>query len=156
ERLVDAISPYGYPGASFVGPERPAEERPIDPAQIDWSETGLVSAFVRDRIGEGTCFAGGTVRNQVQIADGTDGIRKRLREQIRRNERRGWEVRFATGPEDGARLSAFKRAYDETMTRTGAADRYLYPTEYFETALKSRNCRLLVAEREGEGLAGGI
>ena len=31
--------------------------------EIDWSETGLVSVFVRDRIGERPCFAGGTVRS---------------------------------------------------------------------------------------------
>ncbi len=42
----DAISPYGYPGASG------RSETPIDPDQIDWSPTGLVSVFVRGRIGE--------------------------------------------------------------------------------------------------------
>ena len=127
------------------------------PQQIDWSETGLVSVFVRDRIGESRTFAGGTVRNLVQIAEGDGGIRKRLREQIRRNERRGWEVRFATGPEDAAALTAFKYAYDETMARTGAAERYLYPREYFETLLKGE--RLLAPARRARWrrrLAGAI
>src|SRR5262245_41875264 len=50
---VDAISPYGYPGAS--GDYR----EPVDPGEIDWSATGLVSIFVRDRIGA-ECLAGGT------------------------------------------------------------------------------------------------
>ena len=81
---VDAISPYGYPGGSG------APERPIDPDRIDWSQTGLVSVFVRGRIGEDASLLGGTVRNHVHVADGDAGIRKRLREQIRRNERRGW------------------------------------------------------------------
>ena len=146
----DAISPYGYPGAR----ENPTD--PPDADEIAWTGTGLVSLFVRDRIGERTCLSGGTLRAHVHIADGTDGIRKRLREQIRRNERQGWEIRFATGPEDGARLAAFKQAYDETMARTGAADRYLYPREYFETLLKSDSCWLLTAERDGAGLAGAI
>jgi hypothetical protein len=152
---VDAISPYGYPGAHLLDPQAPGSEA-LDAQQIDWSETGLVSVFVRDRIGESRSFAGGTVRNVVQIAEGDAGIRKRLREQIRRNERRGWEVRFATGPEDAAALTAFKYAYDETMARTGAAERYLYPLPYFETLLKGGGCWLLLAEREGRRLAGAF
>jgi hypothetical protein len=147
---IDAISPYGYPGGSGNLGE------PLDPDAIDWSETGLVSVFVRDRIGESPTFVGGTVRNHVQIADGDSGIRKRLREQIRRNERGGWEVRFATGPEDAPALAAFKYAYDETMARTGAAERYLYPREYFETLLQGKGCWLLVAERDGRRLAGAL
>lgn len=152
---VDAISPYGYPGAHLLDPQAPGSEA-LDAQQIDWSETGLVSVFVRDRIGESRSFAGGTIRNVVQIAEGDAGIRKRLREQIRRNERRGWEVRFATGPEDAAALTAFKYAYDETMARTGAAERYLYPLPYFETLLKGGGCWLLLAEREGRRLAGAF
>src|SRR4051812_16075810 len=48
--LVDAISPYGYPGADRV------PEDPPGPGEIDWSDTGLVSIFVRDRIGERPCL----------------------------------------------------------------------------------------------------
>jgi hypothetical protein len=147
----DAISPYGYPGASDAFPDPP------DPAAIDWSEAGLVSVFVRDRIGGDACFAGGTVRNQVQIAAGDGGIRKRLREQIRRNQRRGWGVETAAGGEVPAeRRVAFERAYAETMARTGAADRYLYESAYFECLLATAGSWLLVAEREGNGLAGAI
>ncbi len=147
---VDAISPYGYPGASG----QPGT--PLDPAEIDWSATGLVSVFVRDRIG-GECLTGGTVRNNVHVADGDSGIRKRLREQIRRNERRGWSVDVASGPGvEEAAWSAFERAYGETMARTGAADRYLYPTAYFQTLLQSPSSWLVVASREGTALAGAI
>jgi hypothetical protein len=146
----DAISPYGYPGAA--GPYR----EPIDPGGIDWSETGLVSLFVRDRIGE-ECLSGGTLRNHVHIAEGDSGIRKRLREQIRRNERRGWEVQVIGGPDaDGPARSAFERAYAETMARTEAAERYLYPSEYFERLLGSDRSWLLLGARGGEGLAGAI
>jgi hypothetical protein len=148
ERL-DAISPYGYPGG------RGSYGEPIDPGEVDWSGTGLVSVFVRDRIGE-SCLIGGTLRNHVHVAEGAGGIRKRLREQIRRNERRGWEIRFATGPEDAEALAAFKLAYDETMARTGAADRYLYPLEYFETLLKGEGSWLLTAARDGARLAGAL
>jgi hypothetical protein len=151
DERTDAISPYGYPGAA----ETP--ESPLDPAEIDWSETGLVSVFVRGRIGEEAPLTGGTVRNHVHIADGDAGIRKRLREQIRRNERRGWEVRAIPGPEaDGDVRTAFERAYAETMARTGAAERYLYPSEYFRGLLRSERSWLVVATREGAALAGAI
>ena len=151
---LDAISPYGYPGGSGLqGP-------PLDPGAVDWSETGLVSFFVRDRIGEDSCFAGGTVRNYVHIADGDSGIRKRLREQIRRSERRGWAVATVRGPEAGRETrAAFERAYAETMARTGAAERYLYPSEYFSTLLRSECSWLLMASRDQEpagGSAGAI
>ncbi|HEX3562614.1 MAG TPA: GNAT family N-acetyltransferase [Solirubrobacterales bacterium] len=148
---VDAISPYGYPGAS----EQP--DSPLDPGEIDWSGTGLASAFIRGRIGGTAPFTGGTVRNHVHIAENDSGIRKRLREQIRRNERRGWEIGVLNGPEAAAADRAtFERAYGETMARTGAADRYLFPSEYFESLLRSERTRLLLAARGSEGLAGAI
>jgi hypothetical protein len=148
---IDAISPYGYPGASTE------PERPLDPDEIDWSGTGLVSVFVRGKIGETAPFTGGTVRNHVHVAEGDSGIRKRLREQIRRNERRGWEISVVRGPEAAAgERAVFERAYGETMARTGAADRYLFPSEYFERLLRSERSWLLVGSRESEGLAGAI
>ncbi len=148
---LDAISPYGYPGADR------SPDDPPDPASIDWSATGLVSIFVRDRIGDRPCFAGGTVRSHVHLADGESGVRKRLREQIRRNERRGWAMRLVPGREvEMGQLRDFDRAYAETMTRTGAAQRYLYPTSYFARLLLSERSWLILAEREGEPLASAI
>jgi Acetyltransferase (GNAT) domain len=148
---LDAISPYGYPGADRTPGDPP------DPGEIDWSGTGLVSVFVRDRVGEAPCFAGGTVRAHLQVAAGVGGVRKRLREQIRRNERRGWETRLVPGREvEMGQLGGFERAYAETMTRTGAADRYLYPTSYFARLLLSERSWLLLAEHEAEPLAGAI
>jgi Acetyltransferase (GNAT) domain len=148
---LDAISPYGYPGADRT------PEDPSDPEEVDWSETGLVSIFVRDRIGDRPSFAGGTLRTHVQVADGDAGVRKRLREQIRRNERRGWETRLIPGREvEMGQLGAFERAYAETMARTGAAQRYLYPTSYFARLLLSEPSWLILAEREGQPLAGAI
>ncbi len=148
---VDAISPYGYPGADG-SPDDPPEA-----SRVDWSDTGLVSIFVRDRIGSGPCLAGGTVRTHVHVADGDGGVRKRLREQIRRNERRGWEIRLTSGPEAASEQRAgFERAYAETMARTGAPERYLYPSGYFERLLGSERSWLVLAERQGAVLAGAI
>jgi hypothetical protein len=148
----DAISPYGYPGA--VESPDPAP----DPAGIDWSGTNLVSVFIRDRIGEHPALAGGTIRSEVHVAEGREGIRKRLREQIRRNERRGWSVQVQRGGEVAAESrEAFERAYAETMTRTEAAERYLFGSEYFERLLASERCWLLLASHEeGPGQAGAI
>lgn len=147
----DAISPYGYPGAR----ELPSD--PLDPASVDWTGTGLVSVFVRDRIGDAACLAGGTLRSHVHVAEGPGGIRKRLREQIRRGERRGWEARVVPGGEvEMGELRGFERAYNETMARTGAAERYLYPISYFARLLLSEPSWLLLAEREGDALAGAI
>jgi hypothetical protein len=117
---LDAISPYGYPGAEGPPGSPPA------PGEVDWSETGLVSVFVRDRIGGPHCLAEGTERARVQIADPgrESGVRKRLGQQIRRNERRGWSVVPRHGPEvTDEERTAFERAYAETMARTGAAER---------------------------------
>jgi hypothetical protein len=149
---LDATSPYGYPGASGVG------DAPPDPAEIDWEETGLVSLFLRDRIGEPPSLAEGTVRSEVQLVEGEGGIRKRLREQIRSNERRGWLVESRRGTEvQAAALEGFEAAYAETMARTGAGARYLFSTEYFRTILSSGRAWLLLASRErGSATAGAI
>lgn len=146
ERL-DAISPYGYPGGSA------APDDPPDPAGIDWSATSLVSLFIRDRIGDRPCLAGGTARSQVHLADpGREGgIRKRLRQQIRANERRGWQVGAEPGAAaDPADIAAFEAAYAQTMRRTGAAERYFFSSGYFESVLAEPSAWLLLAGRPGE------
>lgn len=149
---VDAISPYGYPGASAA----PAD--PPDPQAVDWSATGLVSVFVRDRVGASTCLRGGTRRADVHIADPSapTGVRKRLREQIRRNERHGWSVRPAPGPDAAAEdRAAFERAYTQTMERTGASARYFFEPAYFERVLASDASWLLLAGRGEEPPSAG-
>ena len=148
----DAISPYGYPGANLVPAQAP------DPAAIDWSQTGLVSLFIRDRIGEAPVLGGGSVRAEVHLADPRreSGMRKRLREQIRRNERRGWRVAAEPGREAEAMdRTAFELAYAETMARAGASERYLYGPEYFDALLAAETAWLLLAGRQGEGASAG-
>jgi hypothetical protein len=149
---LDAISPYGYPGASGV------RDTPPDPGEIAWEETGLVSLFLRDRIGEPPSLAEGTLRSEVQLAEGEGGIRKRLREQIRSNERRGWLVESRPGTDvDAAALEGFEAAYAETMARTGAGPRYLFSTEYFRAIFGTGRAWLLLASRErGSATAGAI
>jgi hypothetical protein len=141
---IDAISPYGYPGAS-----EPPEDPPA-PDRVDWSATGLVSLFVRDRVGDANCLGGGTERARVHLADpgAGSGVRKRLREQIRRNQRRGWAIGVTPGPETAeSEREAFARAYTETMTRAGASRRYFFDRAYFDAVLSVERCWLLLARR---------
>jgi hypothetical protein len=151
----DAISPYGYPGASGA----PAGA-PVDPEAVDWSATGLVSVFLRDRIGGDPAIAGATARSTVQVHDPARprGVRARLGEQIRHNEREGWTVERSPGPEArAARRRAFAEAYAETMTRAEAAARYFFGADYLDAVLGFEGSWLLTAlAPSGEPGAGAI
>jgi hypothetical protein len=61
-RLIDGVSPYGYPG---VGGDAQVS---LDPATVDFGATGLVTAFIRHTLGE-PALARASERNVVQIAD---------------------------------------------------------------------------------------
>jgi Acetyltransferase (GNAT) domain len=162
---IDAISPYGYPGIvkadfDFEGAIAPQKAKSaIVPADIDFSGTGLVSAFIRHTL-DSPVFAGATERNVVQIADPALPLKSRGsdRNQINKNRRNGYEVRLVPGPEttpeDRAGLFA---AYEQTMRRTGAAEHYFFGNEYFETILGSPRTWLVVAHApEGGVVAASI
>jgi Acetyltransferase (GNAT) domain len=153
----DAISPYGYPGIA-VHP-RDADcaidhaiawsiaQSAIDPATIDFSGTGLVSAFIRHTLGEPP-LAGVSERNVVQIADPELPPKSRSsdRNQINKNLRRGYEIRLVPGPDTtGTERAGFLAAYEETMRRTAAAERYFFAAEYFDRILTSTQTWLALA-----------
>jgi hypothetical protein len=141
--LRDAISPYGYPGATIEG-DGPAP----DADEVDWAPTELVSLFVRDRLGD-PAFAHPSPRSSIYLHDpGRErGIRARLAEQVRAAERSGWRVETIAGPNaDDAALAAFEAAYEQTMRRTEAADRYFFGTDYYRAALDFPDSRLLLAK----------
>jgi hypothetical protein len=146
--LRDASSSYGYPGGS--GP--PA----LDP--IDYSDTGLVSVFLRDRVGAHPCLPGGTVRAMVQIADPSLPRKSRMsdRQQVRRNARAGWsvEIRAGTAVSDEQR-AGFERAYRETMVRTEAAPRYFFGSEYFAAVIGAPLTWLALALAPGGEVGAG-
>lgn len=149
---LDAISPYGYPGAtargSGTGPQRAGD--------VDWSESGLVSLFVRDRLTEPHAFAEGNQRSVVQVHDPARPrhLRSRFAEQIRRNERNGLAVEALANPVPEA-VESFHAAYIETMRRAEAAERYLYPPEYFATILAFERSWLLTGRTSSGELAAG-
>ena len=150
--LRDAVSPYGYPGAKVEG-HVPAPE----PAEIDWSATGLVSLFIRDRLGEPT-LGGANPRSTVFLhdPDGERAVRSRLAEQVRAGERAGWTVSTTPGPSVGEdELAEFATAYEQTMRRTEAVERYFFGRDYYRAALDFPLSWLLVA-RGPEGEAGAV
>jgi Acetyltransferase (GNAT) domain len=150
----DGISPYGYPGfaggASDIGHARGGSksEARIDPATIDFSATGLVSLFIRHALGVAP-LTGASERNVVQVADPSLPPKRRGsdRNQINKNLRRGYRVRVVPGPEATAEERAgFLAAYEQTMRRAVAAERYFFGATYFDRILSSGLTRLAIAE----------
>jgi hypothetical protein len=146
---TDAASPYGYPGLAAPPGTR------LDPAEVDWSLTGLVSIFLRHRLGEPP-LAGASDRNECQIADPALPRKSRPsdRQQIRRNAERGYEVRSTPGPHVAALdRDGFLVAYAETMRRAGAAGRYFFSDEYFDAILAFEASWLFCAVEPGGEVA---
>jgi hypothetical protein len=150
----DAISPYAYPGVGGSVAE------PLDPSSLDWSPTGLVSIFIRHRLGAPPPLAGATARNVVQISDPALPRKSRMsdRQQIRKNLKAGFEVSVTPGPDTSpAQRQAFLAAYTETMHRTKAAPRYFFDADYFDAILAAASTWLfLITEPGGEVAAGSI
>jgi hypothetical protein len=150
----DAITPYGYPGAAT----RVGRGSPPDPSALDWSATGLVSIFVRDRIGHEPCFRGATRRSAVQVHDPSRErrIRSRFAEQIRQNERLGYHVEALHGPDTSVEQRvSFHHVYTETMHGVEAAERYFFETDYFKAILEYGRSWLFLARSPERATAAG-
>lgn len=149
----DAISPYGYPGARIAG-DGPAPSS----ADVGWAALGLVTIFVRERVGEETWLADADVRATIQVHDPSRprGVRRRLAEQIRQNERRGWRVERVGGPQaSDAQVDAFASIYEQTMVRTQASPTYFVDSDYLRQVLAFESSWLLLASRSGGQAAAG-
>ncbi len=157
----DAISPYGYPGIArlpdLVDTRATLEsETAIDPVEVDWSATGLVSAFLRHTLAEPLPLAGAAERNVVQIADPElpPKTRGSDRNRINKNRRAGYEVEVVPGPEsDAVQRAGFLAAYEQTMRRTDAAERYFFGAAYFDRILASDTAWLALAHAPGGSVA---
>ena len=136
--LLDASSPYSYPGARVEG-------EPLDPASFDLASSGLLSVFVRDRLGAPPALVGGTARSLVQIADPALPRKSRMsdRQQIRKNEAAGYLLSSTEGPSTSPRQHrGFHSVYAETMAVVDASSRYMFGLDYFERLLRSPLTRL--------------
>jgi hypothetical protein len=170
----DAVSPYGYPGlvgqegpecllpdplASLAPSVRTETPRPLDPASIDFSGTGLVSVFIRHTLGPSP-LAGATERNEVQIADPALPPKSRPsdRRQVRRNLEAGYTVELVPGTETTAgQRAGFLAAYEQTMRRTDAAPHYFFGADYFDRIIATERTWLaLVSAPAGDLAAASI
>jgi hypothetical protein len=152
--LADAVSPYGYPGAAVHAWTDP----PPAPASIDWSPTGLVSVFIRERLGDHPGLADATVRSSVQVHEPSldRRLRPRFAEQIRRNVRLGYRVEAMPGPETSiGQRSSFHAVYTETMRRAGAGERYFFDLAYLTRVLAFDRSWLVLCHSPEEGVAAG-
>ncbi len=144
----DAISSYGYPGLS-------GDLAALDPAAVDFSATGLVSVFVRHRLGPPP-LAATTERNVVQIADPALEPKSRPtdRRQVRRNLEAGYELELVPGGDTSpAHRAGFLDLYEQTMRRTDAAEHYFFGAAYFDRVLEADRTWLALARAPGGDLA---
>jgi hypothetical protein len=158
----DAISPYGYPGLAPPRRVRVLSRIPgqnansiavssLDPAAIDFSATGLVSVFLRHRLGDPP-LAGATERNVVQIADPSLGPKSRPsdRRQVRRNLEAGYATELIPGDKTTPpQRAAFLDLYEQTMRRAEAAAHYFFPAAYFDRVLEAGGTWLALARAPG-------
>jgi hypothetical protein len=166
----DASSPYGYPGMVEAAGSRGGARRSnsgeapsgtpptpsiLDPSALDWSDTALVSIFLRHALGDSP-LAGATERNIVQIADPALPPKSRPsdRRQVRRNIEAGYEVVLVPGQETTPQQRAgFLDLYEQTMRRADAAPHYFFDAPYFERILEADRTWLALATAPGGDLA---
>ncbi len=133
----------------------PPTPPPLDPESIDFSATGLVSIFLRHTLGDPP-LSGSSERNVVLIADPALPPKSRGsdRNQINKNLRRGYELSLVPGSEsDAAERAGFLAAYEQTMRRTGAAERYFFGAAYFDRILESPRTWLALAHAPDGAIA---
>jgi hypothetical protein len=151
---LDGVSPYGYPGFSVNG-----QVGEIDPGEVDFSRTGLVSVFIRHRL-DLLPLTGSTERNVVQIADPALKPKSRPsdRRQVRRNLEAGYAVELIPGADTtAAQREAFLDLYEQTMRRTDAAPHYFFGAEYFDRVFPAdRTWLALATDPDGAPAAASI
>ena len=151
--LRDAISPYSYPGAKIEGGS-------VAIGDVDLGASGLVSIFVRDRLGEPTAFTGADDRSIVLVSDPAMPRKSRMsdRQQLRKSEAAGYEVTSSHGPDvTDEELGGFLDVYTETMRAVGASGRYFFDAAYFRGLLASPlTWMVTVSGPEGEPAAAAL
>ncbi|MCO7193205.1 GNAT family N-acetyltransferase [Pseudonocardia sp. McavD-2-B] len=148
--LLDAVSPYGYPGAGVDGAA-------IDPGLMDLSGLGLVSVFVRDVV-PAPALAGGLAQSIVRLHDPAAPRRlgKSFRRAVRRCTDAGYRVEVTPGQDvpDGV-LDRFHDVYLRTMDRRDAKSRYRFDRTYLRECLATGLTWLVHAADAHGALAAG-
>ncbi|HEY5815015.1 MAG TPA: GNAT family N-acetyltransferase, partial [Solirubrobacterales bacterium] len=105
---------------------------------------------------EPPALAGSAERNVVLLADPALPAKSRGsdRNRINKNRRAGYEVELVAGPRTtAAQRAGFHAAYEQTMRRAGAAERYFFGAAYFDRLLESDRAWLALANAPGGGVA---
>ena len=160
--LRDAMSPYGYPG---ILTDRRTDEafirEAMGAAMMTLRDAGIVSLFIRLHPlipVAGLDGVGVTVHHRTVAVDLSlpaeqiwAETRTNHRRDIQRALRRGHKFSFDESPQAHA---AFRRLYETTMTRLGAADYYFFSQEYFERLMEVAGVDVhLAVVRVGEEIA---
>lgn len=150
--LRDAVSPYGYPGGSVEG-------RPPRVSGADLGGLGLVSIFLRERLG-GPSLAGAEPNGTVLLHDPTRprSLGKSFRRSVRRNEEAGYRTDLVAGEDaTGEMVTGFAEVYRQTMGHVAAAERYAFSLEYLTACVRSGHSWLaVVREPDGRIVAGEL
>jgi hypothetical protein len=127
----------------------------LDPRKIDFSATGLVSLFLRHRLGDPP-LSGASERIVVQIADPALPPKSRPgdRRQVRKNLEAGYALALVPGSETTVeQRAALLIVYEQTMRRTDAAERYFFGAAYFDRLLEADRTWLALATAPGGEVA---
>jgi hypothetical protein len=146
----DGISPYGYPGGIVDG-DAPGVDG------VDLTVTGLVSVFIRERLGPPS-LRGGTARGMVLVHDPAVARRRSdsFSRDVRRNERLGYKTELLAGNQvDDTTLRRFHQAYTDTMRWVRAERRYFFSLDYVGSCLSSDMSWLCVVNSPDGGFAAG-
>lgn len=147
----DAVSPYGFPGGTRTGP-------PLHQREIDFSGTGLVSLFLRDRASDAVLL-GGTARSRLHVYDPAHPrtLGSTFARHVRRNVREGYTVQLIAGDDvDDDTLEGFRGCYVETMVRNEAGERYFFSTSYLRACLDFPRSWMVAAYAPDRSYASGM
>ena len=165
ESGFDAATPYGYGG---ILPLTEAADLVTDVRRLrDWCATnGVVSALLRlhplvGGLGDLSKADGVEIHEHgptaavdlAKVEDGRLTGMSKGRKADLNVARRELELSWGSSEAD---IERFRAVYDETMTRIGARDYYLFPPDYYQALADGLGDRLGVAlALRGEEVAGG-
>jgi CelD/BcsL family acetyltransferase involved in cellulose biosynthesis len=171
DHLVDATSPYGYPGPLLSAAARFDEhflERSVASFVDALRARGVISCFIRLHpllpIPVGPLQKSGTLVHHgdtvsIDLRLSTDILRRQIRENHRRDiaraARAGLTVRMDATWEQ---FDTFVDIYHENMRRVDAADFYIFSRDYLHQLRQALGDRihLCVAEVDGNVAAAGL
>lgn len=161
-RTWGATSPYGY-----GGPITPSSDPVfLSQAWAAWQtwcrQEGVLAEFCRfhPHATNSTRAFLGTVRENrltisvdLTVSDVTAGFNTLTRRKIRRAQQAGVRARWSREPQDWLHFAFF---YRQAMKDIHAAPFYFFTDAYFEALARLPFAHLLVCEREGRWLSGGV